>query len=264
MTAVLWLVALQAVLSTTWHQRLHACLPTPSSLPPSPPARPAAIGAVSPDLWVHAAAYDPQPGPVAVRCQPAPPGFYYCTPTDGALSWGMIRVSAPYAWGHGVVGRPNTRVCIVDSGVDCGHPDLRLPGGHSVCAEGVRYWDGVETLGVEAAADEAGHGTKVAGAVAAAGDGVGTAGVMIGGAALYVCRFMDAAGWGRASDALRCLNWCLSRNAAVSGAPAGGSGVGGVAQLQAAACCAMLPAPLSRVAVMCPNLPTAPASLAAQ
>lgn len=37
-------------------------------------------------------------------------------------------------------------------------------------------------------------------------------------AALYVCRFMDKSGWGYASDALRCLNWCLTKGASISGA----------------------------------------------
>jgi hypothetical protein len=39
---------------------------------------------------------------------------------------------------------------------------------------------------------------------------------MYGGAALYVCKFMDKSGFGYASDALRCLNWCLQRNASIS------------------------------------------------
>lgn len=136
---------------------------------------------MSPDLWVHVA-QEPQPLPFA-----APPE---------AGTWALERISAGYAWGKRVVGRANTRMCIVDSGVDCGHPDLQLrPTGpsdeagasgapaapRSMCVEGVKYKGGVETVGVQAAADEAGHGTKVAGVVAAAGDGAGAAGVMYAG-----------------------------------------------------------------------------------
>ena len=144
---------------------------------------------MSPDLWVHVA-QEPQPLPFA-----APPE---------AGSWALERVSAGYAWGKRVVGRANTRMCIVDSGVDCGHPDLQLrpaagstgddagtagaqpPAPRSMCVEGVQYKAGVESLGLEAAADEAGHGTKVAGVVAAAGDGAGAAGVMYAGVSAFI------------------------------------------------------------------------------
>lgn len=126
---------------------------------------------MSPDLWVRTAQ--------AGGCQDVGPVPHrYCAPPDGALSWGLERISAGYAWGRGVVGRGNTGICLIDSGVDCGHPDLQRPDGRSVCAEGVRFREGVQTPGLEAAADEAGHGTRLAGVIAAAGDGAGAVGVM--------------------------------------------------------------------------------------
>ncbi|KAI7837817.1 hypothetical protein COHA_008305 [Chlorella ohadii] len=166
-----------------------------------------AVLEVSPDYWVH-----------ATQDTPVMP---YTAPADGS-SWALERISAGYAWGKLVIGRTHTRICIVDSGVDCGHPDLQVRPvvgsslTRSACVDGVRYAGGVETKGMAAAADEFGHGTKVAGVVAATGDNQGAAGVMYGGAALYVCRFMDKSGWGYASDALRCLNWCLSKGASIS------------------------------------------------
>lgn len=131
---------------------------------------------VSPDFWVHAAQSPQPPLPYAV---PHPPG--------DVIPWALERISAGYAWGKQVIGRTHTRVCIVDSGVDCGHPDLQVKpvatssATRSACVDGVRYAAGKESKGVAAAADEFGHGTKVAGLVAAAGDGAGTAGVMHGG-----------------------------------------------------------------------------------
>lgn len=127
---------------------------------------------VSPDFWVH-------------TTQETPP-LPYSAPADGS-SWALERISTGYAWGKQVVGRTHTRICIVDSGVDCGHPDLQVrpvkgsSQTRSACVDGVRYVAGKETVGVAAGADENGHGTKVAGVVMAMGDGIGAAGVMHGG-----------------------------------------------------------------------------------
>lgn len=74
-----------------------------------------------PDLWVHTAAV---------------PTYYL--PHDGALSWGMDRISAGYAWGQSVIGNSNTRICIIGrscrgavlllgSGLPCLLADLGLP-----------------------------------------------------------------------------------------------------------------------------------------
>ncbi len=142
---------------------------------PRPLLRPAAVLEVSPDFWVH-----------ATQDTPVMP---YTAPADGS-SWALERISAGYAWGKLVIGRTHTRICIVDSGVDCGHPDLQVRPvvgsslTRSACVDGVRYAGGVETKGVTAAADEFGHGTKVAGVVAATGDNQGAAGVMYGGVSL--------------------------------------------------------------------------------
>jgi subtilisin family serine protease len=101
-----------------------------------------------------------------------------------------------------------------DSGVDCAHPDL-----NQACVAGAAFNRGAASYGLTAARDSYGHGTYIAGAVAAAGDGKGTAGLMYGGVALYVCRFIDAQGYGTTADALLCLDWCMQKGATVSSEP---------------------------------------------
>lgn len=94
----------------------------------------------------------------------------------------------------------------------------------------MRFWHHpngteAEARGLAAAADEDGHGTRMAGVMAAIGgngrpfDGdlaTDSVGLMMSGASLRVCRFMGADGWGFFSDALRCFQWCLDQKAAVS------------------------------------------------
>lgn len=65
-----------------------------------------------------------------------------------------------------------------DSGVDCNHPEFKVPG-KAACKAEARFEKGIQQEGPGAAFDAWGHGTKIAGVVAAAGNnGVLTAGVM--------------------------------------------------------------------------------------
>ncbi|KAL4858995.1 Subtilisin BL [Chlorella vulgaris] len=168
------------------------------------------------DYWAHVQ------GVPAARKPSKTYSFPFSTPSDSKWgeSWAMHRISAGYTWGRGVSGRPDlakrrpgieTRVCLIDSGVDCSHPDLA-----DMCVDEAMFVGGSRAFGPGAARDEAGHGTHMAGLIAASGNGKGTVGVLRDGAALYVCKFMGADGWGVVSDALYCLNWCLSKGVSVS------------------------------------------------
>jgi subtilisin family serine protease len=100
----------------------------------------------------------------------------------GAAQWGLRAVNAEAAWsatrGGGVT------VAVIDSGVDAGHPDLagRLLPQIDLVADG---WTG----------DPDGHGTHVAGIIAASLDGVGVAGLANQVTVLPV-RVLDATGVG--------------------------------------------------------------------
>jgi subtilisin family serine protease len=60
-----------------------------------------------------------------------------------------------------------------DSGVDCSHPDLA-----DMCVDEAMFVGGSRAFGPGAARDEAGHGTHMAGLIAASGNGKGTVGVL--------------------------------------------------------------------------------------
>ena len=72
---------------------------------------------------------------------------------------------------------------------------------------GANFVDGGKDGNVQ---DQNGHGTFVAGVVGAVGNNkVGVTGVnQI--ASLLTCRFMDATGNGWVSDAIRCMDYCMS------------------------------------------------------
>ena len=121
--------------------------------------------------------------------------------------WALERVSFERAWtvtrGEGVV------VGIVDSGVDATHPDLAgqvLPGW---------TFTGAGFTSHAGQTDVAGHGTHVAGIVAArAGNGTGVSGVAPGARILPV-RVFDEQGSGWASDIANGIVWVANRGASV-------------------------------------------------
>lgn len=89
--------------------------------------------------------------------------------TSAEVGWGVRRTHAPGLW-HGTapVTGNGVRVAVVDSGVDRTHPQLvgRVAKGRDLYRTGGR--------------DDCGHGTAVAGVVAAAADGTSTVGVAPG------------------------------------------------------------------------------------
>ncbi|MEU4622145.1 S8 family serine peptidase [Actinoplanes sp. NPDC023801] len=118
--------------------------------------------------------------------------------------WGLEKISMPAAWesstGADVV------VAVVDTGVDGVHPDLdgQVLGGYDAIEdiEG-GDWDGN------------GHGTHVAGIVAAvAGNGEGIAGVAPGAKILPV-RVLDADGSGYVSDTAEGIVWAADNGAQI-------------------------------------------------
>ena len=125
------------------------------------------------------------------------------TPTSQPLEtlpWGIDKIDAELVWPLG-----NTadliKVAIIDTGIDVKHPDLinNLKGGVSA----VQYTTSYN--------DDNGHGTHVAGIVAATDNTIGVIGVgsQID---LYAVKVLDRRGSGYLSDVIEGLDWAIANN----------------------------------------------------
>ena len=130
-------------------------------------------------------------------------------PNDPSFStmYGLDKIDAPEGWdsayGPGVF--PSTggiRVGIVDTGIDKGHADVGAK--VKACAQAITSF-GILQSG--SCSDDHGHGTHVAGTIAAlTNNGTGVAGVAPN-ADLAVCKALNVAGSGFATDIIKCINW---------------------------------------------------------
>jgi subtilisin family serine protease len=113
--------------------------------------------------------------------------------------WALDQIGATTDGGAGIT------VAVVDTGVDLGHVDLR---DHLV--PGIDLVDGDDVP-----QDANGHGTHVAGIVAAsAGNGAGVAGVAPG-ASIMPVRVLDADGSGTLDDVVAGIRWAVDHGASV-------------------------------------------------
>ncbi|HWQ13286.1 MAG TPA: S8 family peptidase, partial [Roseiflexaceae bacterium] len=133
----------------------------------------------------------------AQELRPNDPGF--------ADQWALERVGAPCAWAR-TTGSAAITVAVVDSGVDMGHPDLigRLRD------DGRDFVDGDDDP-----SDENGHGTNVAGVIAATLDNAeGVAGLAPGVSILPV-RVMNRKGFGSDRSIARGIRFAADQGARV-------------------------------------------------
>ncbi len=152
----------------------------------------------------------------------------------GAAGTEDADIDAPEAWDV-TVGSPSVLVAVADTGVDIAHPDLAPNvwvnaaeiAGNGVDDDGngfaddVRGWDFVEGDGTPQDAD--GHGTHVAGTVAARGnDGAGVAGVSWN-ATVLPLRILGPNGEGTVSDAIRAYAYAARAGAQVVNLSLGGA-----------------------------------------
>lgn len=110
-------------------------------------------------------------------------------------------------------GSVNVDVAVIDTGIQTNHPDLNVVGGKN-CVRGKNTIE-----------DGNGHGTHVAGTIAAKDDGVGVVGVAPG-ARLWAVRVLDNNGSGTTSTVICGIDW-VTANAAtieVANMSLGGSG----------------------------------------
>jgi subtilisin family serine protease len=125
--------------------------------------------------------------------------------------WHLTKIQAPQAW-DAATGVSNVVIAVLDSGINSAHPDLAgriLPG-----------YDFVNnTINP---ADDFGHGTAVAGTVAAEGNnGVGVAGVAFGCMVLPV-KVMDATGAASHSTIAQGIEYAIQQGARIINLSLGG------------------------------------------
>lgn len=106
-------------------------------------------------------------------------------------------------------------VAIIDTGIDTGHPDLNVAGGVNCLVGAVPAAYG----------DDHGHGTHVAGIVAAKDDATGVVGVAPG-APLYAVKVLSAAGIGLTSEVICGIDW-VTENAAANNIKVANMSLGG-------------------------------------
>lgn len=118
--------------------------------------------------------------------------------------WHIARLQLPAAWDV-TTGNQNVIVAVLDSGVNSAHPDLAgqlLPGQNFV-------YGGTDVT------DDFGHGTAVAGTIAAVGNnGVGVAGVAFGCRVLPL-KVMDFSGFATYSDIAEGIQYAVDQGARV-------------------------------------------------
>ncbi|MCA0971498.1 S8 family peptidase [Halobacillus litoralis] len=127
-----------------------------------------------------------------------------------AAQWNVEAVHAPEAWADGYTGA-GVKVAVIDSGVNADHPDLDIEKSISFVS------DNAETTTVDESSpmDQAGHGTHVAGVIAANFGGERVYDQDVAGVApdveLYSLKAI-AKEEGSTLDIIEAINWCIEND----------------------------------------------------
>ncbi|HWI50652.1 MAG TPA: S8 family serine peptidase [Symbiobacteriaceae bacterium] len=132
------------------------------------------------------------------------------------ITWGLDAVNAPEAWNLGYTGQ-GIKVCILDTGIDFNHPEFYKNGVSIVKGSKNFVTDGHAT-----AQDGAGHGTHVAGTIAAQGSTVKGVAPNVD---LYIGRVLGDDGYSTGSSVINGVKWCYQTvNADIISMSLGGAG----------------------------------------
>jgi subtilisin family serine protease len=121
-----------------------------------------------------------------------PNDYYFSTEAQ----WALAKISATKAWGI-TTGSADVRVCLLDSGVQYTHEDLaqNVEFGHDVVTGRDDAWD----------PSGHGHGTMMAGQIAASTNNYRGLASMAWNITLLPCKFIDDSGMGLNSAAIECV-----------------------------------------------------------
>jgi subtilisin family serine protease len=183
---------------------------------------------INPDRLVHALGHSALAPVAALLGMPPNPSG-----STTEYTWAVQQVQAHKVWDANEDGVLDTgaptgagiKVCVIDSGIDPDHPELK-----STYGGGKDYIDG-DDLPLDKDAEGhwgGGHGTHVAGTIAAQLGSAGkvnpndktvSASGMVGvapGVTLLVARVLDTDGNGRVSDVIEALTWCQLQGAKIA------------------------------------------------
>jgi subtilisin family serine protease len=132
------------------------------------------------------------------------------TPGAQTTAYGINMVKAPQAWpttkGRSVDPAKPVRVVVIDTGIDYNSPDLRD-----------NYKGGRDVVNADDdPLDDAGHGTHVAGIIAAADNGQGVVGVAPQ-VDIYSVKVLDSCGSGSGSNVILALEWVRDKKRTLGG-----------------------------------------------
>ncbi|MBD0381941.1 S8 family peptidase [Paenibacillus sedimenti] len=115
------------------------------------------------------------------------------------IPWGVNQIDAPEAWGKSV--GQSVRIGVIDTGIDYNHPDLRTS-----IARGVNLLNRSMLP-----YDDNGHGTHIAGTIAATGRHTGIVGVAPR-AIIHPVKAFDYNGSAYVSDIIAGIDWCVQND----------------------------------------------------
>lgn len=185
-------IAIATITCPAWFKRCILTTPTPTINPtPTPTPTPILIS-------------EPTPTPTAYptpTITPTPTAILTPTPTpqqpSQPIPWGVDRIDAEKVWNTTTA--DTIKVAVIDSGIDLDHPDLQA-----------NIKGGVNTIySFFSADDDNGHGSHVAGTIAAINNTVGAVGVghKID---LYAIKVLNSTGSGYISDIIEGIQWSIN------------------------------------------------------
>jgi subtilisin family serine protease len=138
---------------------------------------------------------------------------------EQSAPWGILKTKADLAHGLGHDGT-GVSICVADTGIDNNHEDLTVLQGQNFVAKRKKgrwvvdpgQWD-----------DDEGHGTHVAGSIAALDNDRGVVGVAPG-ATLIASKVLDSSGSGYYTDVAAGIDFCKNAGAHIINLSLGGPG----------------------------------------
>ena len=132
--------------------------------------------------------------------------------SEYADSWGVDHIEADKVHGSGMALGAGINVAVIDTGIDYNHADLAA-----------NYKGGYDFVNDDSSPmDDNGHGSHVAGTIAAVKDGSGVVGVAPS-ANLYALKVLGSDGRGSYSDIVAALNWAAGNDMQIASLSLGGT-----------------------------------------